>query len=150
MSFILQRTQRAFKQAIDAKAWDWLVSCRGEISRGEIDDDPALNEASNARPAIIISTPSASQYTPQVATFEVQVSVMLRTSADDTAQEDHLAYSDELAEWIHGSTFISDLNASNGFTAFGRGLVSQEVDRVGRSWQTTISFTLSAAPSDIS
>lgn len=150
MSYILQRAQRAFKEAIDAQGWTWLRSVRGEISRGAMDDDSSADEASAARPCIIIQTPSASQYTPTVATFDVQVSVILRHSADDTAQEDHLAHADELAAWIHGDDFISDLNAATGFTAFGRGLVSHELDRVGRSWQTTFNFSISAAPSDIS
>lgn len=150
MSFILQRTQRAFREAIEAKGWEWLRTCRGEISRGGMDDDASAKEVSNQRPAIIISTPSATQYTPTVGTFEVQVSVMLRTSVDDTAQDDHMTYSDEVAEWIMGDSFISDLNLSDGFTAFGKGLMSQEVDRVGRSWQTTFSLTISAAPSNIS
>jgi hypothetical protein len=150
MSFILQRTQRAFKEAVESQAWTWLRSVRGEISRGAMDEDSTANEASNPRPAIIIQTPSAQQYTPTIATFDVQVAVILRHSADDTAQEDHLAHADEVATWIHGDSFIADLNAADGFTAFGRGLVSHELDRVGRSWQTTFNFSISAAPSNIS
>ncbi len=150
MSYILQRTQRAFKEAIEAQAWTWLRTVRGEISRGGLDDDPEGNEASNARPCIIIQTPSAQQYTPTIATFDVQVSVTLRHSADDSTADEHLAHADELAAWIHGDDFIGDLNAADGFTAFGRGLVSHELDRNGRSWQTTFNFSISAAPSNIS
>lgn len=149
MSFILQRTQNALVSAMIAKAWSWPRSIRAEISRGQRDDDDSKPPASNELPAIIVSTPTASQYTPHVANFDVEAVVMIRHSADDTTQDDHLTNASEVSDWILGETFFADINAQPGFTAFGRGNMTQDIDRVGRLWQATFRFNLSAAPSNI-
>lgn len=149
MSFILQRAQNALVAAMVAEAWTWPRSIRAEISRGQRDDDDSRAPASNELPSIVVSTPSATQYTPNVATFDVETSVIVRHSADDTSQEDHLTNAGQVSDWLLGNTFFADVNAQESFTAFGRGTMTQDFDRSGRTWQTTFRFTLSAAPSTI-
>ena len=80
----------------------------------------------------------------------VSVSVEVRHQADDSTPDDHLQSVAEVADWIHGDSFISDLSAYSGFTAFGRGNVNQSFDQMGRKWVTRFEFQLTAAPSDIS
>jgi hypothetical protein len=139
----------AFKEAMAAKAWTWPASIRPGISRGPLDDDETANPASNPLPSIICNAGSAQQLTPTVATFEVSVSIEVRHQADDSTPETHLDDVVDVADWIHGDTFLTDLNARSGFTAFGRGNVSQSFDQMGRKWVSRFEFQLTAAPSDI-
>ena len=147
---ILSKTMFAFKEAMLAKAWAWPASIRPGISRGPLDDDETASPASNPLPSIICNAGSAQQLTPTVATFEVSVSIEVRHQADDSTPETHLDDVVDVADWIHGDTFLTDLNARSGFTAFGRGNVSQSFDQMGRKWVTRFEFQLTAAPSDIS
>ena len=146
---ILSKTMFAFKEAMAAKAWTWPASIRPGISRGPLDDDETANPASNPLPSIICNAGSAQQLTPTVATFEVSVSIEVRHQADDSTPETHLDDVVDVADWIHGDTFLTDLNARSGFTAFGRGNVSQSFDQMGRKWVSRFEFQLTAAPSDI-
>jgi hypothetical protein len=147
---ILSKTMFAFRDAMEAKAWTWPASIRAGISRGPLDDDETASPASNPLPSIIANAGTASQITPQIANFEVSVSVEVRHQADDSTPDDHLQSVAEVADWIHGDSFISDLSAYSGFTAFGRGNVNQSFDQMGRKWVTRFEFQLTAAPSDIS
>jgi hypothetical protein len=147
---ILSKTMFAFRDAMEAKAWTWPASIRAGISRGPLDDDETASPASNPLPSIIANASTASQITPQIANFEVSVSVEIRHQADDSTPDDHLQSVAEVADWIHGDSFISDLSAYSGFTAFGRGNVNQSFDQMGRKWVTRFEFQLTAAPSDIS
>ena len=147
---ILSKTMFAFRDAMEAKAWTWPASIRAGISRGPLDDDETASPASNPLPSIIANASAASQITPQIANFEVSVSVEVRHQADDSTPDDHLQSVAEVADWIHGDSFISDLSAYSGFTAFGRGNVNQSFDQMGRKWVTRFEFQLTAAPSDIS
>ena len=147
---ILSKTMFAFRDAMEAKAWTWPASIRAGISRGPLDDDETASPSSNPLPSIIANASTASQITPQIANFEVSVSVEVRHQADDSTPDDHLQSVAEVADWIHGDSFISDLSAYSGFTAFGRGNVNQSFDQMGRKWVTRFEFQLTAAPSDIS
>lgn len=150
---ILAKAMFALRDAIIAQGFEWPASVRAGISRGPLDDEPAEAESaapdSNRLPSIICNADSARQIHAQVATFEIQVSVTVNHQADDTEPALHLTQSAQVGEWIHGDTFIADLNAYTGFTAFGRGPVDHQFSREGRRWVATCNFTLHAAPSDI-
>lgn len=146
---ILTKTMFAFRDAMEAKAWTWPASIRPGISRGPLDDDDTASPASNPLPSIIANASNASQIIPQVANFEVSVAVEVRHQADDSTPDQHLANVSDVFEWIHGDSFVTDLSAYSGFTAFGRGNVTQSFDQMGRKWVTRFEFQLTAAPSDI-
>lgn len=147
---MLAKTMLALKAAMDAEGWAWAASIRPGISRGPMDDDENAAPRSNALPSIVANATSADQIDPTVATFTVSVSVEVRHQADDENPTTHLTEAGEVGDWLRGDSFIADVNAYSGFTAFGRTGVSESFNRVGRKWSTEFNFTLTAAPSDIS
>jgi len=150
MSYVLAKTMFAIRDAIVAQAFTWPATIRADISRGPLDEDSDANAASNPLPSIIVMASSAEQIHPELANADVRVTVEVRHQADDTEPTTHLTQATELADWMFGDDFQDDVNAYSGFTMFGRGLVSQSFDRVGRKWVTRFDFNLSAAPGDIS
>jgi hypothetical protein len=147
---ILSKTMFAMRDALRAQNFTWPASIEPGISKGDQYDELDGKPKSNPLPSIICNAGSAQQLTPTVATFEVSVSIEVRHQADDSTPETHLDDVVDVADWIHGDTFLTDLNARSGFTAFGRGNVSQSFDQMGRKWVTRFEFQLTAAPSDIS
>lgn len=147
---MLAKTMLALKSAMDAQGWTWAASIRPGISRGALDDDDTANPGSNPLPSIIANATNADQIDPTVATFTVSVAVEVRHQADDEQPVTHLTEAGEVGDWLRGETFITDLNQYSGFTAFGITGVSESFNRVGRKWSTEFTFTLTAAPSDIS
>lgn len=147
---ILAKTMMAFAAAIDAKELTWPASIRPGISRGPLDDDETANPASNPLPSIICNASNAQQIQPTIGNFEVSCAIEVRHQADDATPDAHLQNVSDIEEWILGDTFLTDLNAYSGFTAFGRGNVSSSFDQMGRKWVTRFEFQLTAAPSDIS
>jgi len=140
----------AFAAAIEAKAFTWPASIRPGISRGPLDDDDTASPASNPLPSIICNASNAQQIQPTIGNFEVSCAIEVRHQADDVTPEAHLQNVSDIEGWILGDTFLTDLNAYSGFTAFGRGNVSSSFDQMGRKWVTRFEFQLTAAPSDIS
>lgn len=147
---ILSKTMFAFAAAIEAKAFTWPASIRPGISRGPLDDDDTASPASNPLPSIICNASNAQQIQPTIGNFEVSCAIEVRHQADDATPDAHLQNVSDVEEWILGDTFLTDLNAYSGFTAFGRGNVSSSFDQMGRKWVTRFEFQLTAAPSDIS
>jgi len=147
---ILAKTMFAFVDAIEAEAFTWPASIRPGISRGPLDDDETASPASNPLPSIICNASNAQQIHPTIGNFEVSCAIEVRHQADDATPDAHLQNVSDVEEWILGDTFLTDLNAYSGFTAFGRGNVSSSFDQMGRKWVTRFEFTLTAAPSDIS
>ncbi len=152
MSALVIKTQLAIASAITALALEWPASIRAECSRGQKDEDPDANPASNELPAIIVGASSAQQLHPNTATAYVSVTITVRHQADESnvseAVEPQVR---ELGEWIMGDDFCADCTAAlSGFTAFGRKAVTQNYTRSGRRFETTFDFELLAAPGDLS
>jgi hypothetical protein len=149
VSYILAKATFAIRDAITAQAFTWPASIRADVSRGQMDDDDTLPPASNPLPSIIVAATSAEQIHTMHATFDVRCMIEVRHQADDTPADTHLANCVELAEWMYGDDFQTDVNTGTGFTMFGRTGINQTFERSGRRWVTRFEFGISAAPSTI-
>jgi len=101
-------------------------------------------------PCVTVSAMRATQDPPFSNNWIVDVSVAVRTNADDTDTPTHYTMADEVFDSLYTTTIAADLSAAlTNFTAFLLIPAEQTFSVVDRSWVSTFDFQLHCAAADV-
>lgn len=158
-SFILGKVMDAIRDALRAKAFAWIDADRNiqsGLTAGPLDTDGDAAPDSTPTPNITCEASSATVTVPNTATFRVDCTVMVTSSADAeqadgerTTYLDHIERSCEVIDYLFDPTFPAAMN-NDGLTVFGIYQTDQSLSREGRTWVSKMSFYVECAGSRIS
>lgn len=158
-SFILGKVMDAMRDALRARAFDWIDAERqiqSGLTAGPLDTDGDAEPDSTPTPNITCEASQASVVVPNIATFRVECVVHIASSADSeqsdgerTTYLDHIERSGQVLDYIFDPAFPAAMN-NDGLTVFGIYQTDQSLAREGRTWITRMSFYIECAGSSIS
>lgn len=113
------------------------------IRRGLSNDDVTS-------PCVIVESKTADASANYSGNWSVLCQLLVRESADDTTEDEHLAHALAVFNVILDDGIVASLTAAlDDYTVFGCVPTDQSYDLEGRTWVSRLGFMVECAPSDI-